>query len=77
MKLNVRAPGNMFLGYGAASINIMKALDKLGVEISYFQIGQPQLTTNDTALLQKWINNQNTFDSSAPALSIWHENQLI
>ena len=76
MKLNVRAPGNMFLGYGAASINIMKALDKLGVEISYFQIGQPQLTTNDTALLQKWINNQNTFDSSAPALTIWHENQL-
>jgi glycosyltransferase involved in cell wall biosynthesis len=76
MKLNIRGPCNTFLGYGHACFNIMKSLHNIGVDISYFPIGQPRITTSDVELLQQWIDGQNTFDYNAPSLTIWHENHL-
>ena len=76
MKINVRGPMNALIGYGHCCFNIVKSLTELGHEIAYFPIGNPQLTTNDAELIQQCIKNQDTFDSSAPSLTIWHENHL-
>ena len=48
MKLNLQAPINQ-LGYGVAGINILKALQQEGVEVSFFPIGQPQVTNQADA----------------------------
>lgn len=76
MKLNTYTSSNMFLGYGAASLNILHNLSKLGIDITWFPIGTPYLTIPIHQEIQKWINNQDTFDSNAPSFVCWHENQL-
>jgi glycosyltransferase involved in cell wall biosynthesis len=73
--LNVSAPCNSFLGYGHAAFNIIKALYKMGMSISYFPIGQPQLTTGqeDAVIIKECVQNGANFSYDAPTLKIWHE----
>ena len=76
MRLNLQAPINQ-LGYGVAGINILKALQQEGVEVSFFPIGQPQVTNQtDADAVRKGMVTAQTFDSTAPCVKIWHQNQM-
>ena len=76
MRLNLQAPINQ-LGYGVAGINILKALYAEGVEVSFFPIGQPQVTNEEDAYaVRRGMRLAQTFDSQAPCIKIWHQNQM-
>jgi glycosyltransferase involved in cell wall biosynthesis len=63
-------------GYGIASINILRELEKDN-HISLFPIGSPHPDNEeDVKLIQKLIMNQDTFDYDAPFLKIWHQFDL-
>ena len=75
MKINLQAPINQ-LGYGVAGLNILKALQNKA-EVSLFPIGQPQVTNQqDATAVRKGIEVASTFDSNAPCIKIWHQNQM-
>jgi glycosyltransferase involved in cell wall biosynthesis len=77
MNLNISGPVNSF-GYGRTVYNLLKALDKLGNNITFISIGQPQPETNEEiSLLQKLINNQDNFDIQAPSILIYHQFALL
>jgi hypothetical protein len=74
MRLNIKAPLNTLLGYGHASLNIIKELDRQKHGVSLFPIGGVQLTTNDGELVHRLFNNRiSTFDIDSPSLTIFHE----
>jgi len=76
MKINLRGPMATYLGYGHCCFNVAKSLDLLGHDISYFKVGQPQLTSNDNddvSLINKWLQNAQLPDFYAPFLNVWHE----
>ena len=76
MRLNLQAPINQ-LGYGVAGINILKALQAEDVEVSFFLIGQPQVTNQaDADAVRKGMATAQTFDPTAPCIKIWHQNQM-
>ena len=69
------APINQ-LGYGVASLNILKALQEK-TEVALFPIAQPQVTNQaDADAVRRGIETANTFDSNAPCIKIWHQNQM-
>lgn len=76
-KLNVNCPING-TGYGITSKNIIKALDKLKVDISLFPIGQQvQIETQEEKdVIEKMLNNSNNFNRKSPCLKIWHQHDL-
>lgn len=70
------APINQ-LGYGVASLNILKALQKEGVNVALSVIGQPQITIEEDAqAVKRAIESAKTFDNKAPCIKIWHQNQM-
>ena len=75
MEINLQAPINQ-LGYGVASLNILKALqDK--AEVSLFPIGQPQVTNQaDADAVTRGVETAKTFNPNAPCIKIWHQNQM-
>tara|TARA_Y100001973_G_C5202978_1_gene339231 strand:- start:1298 stop:2350 length:1053 start_codon:yes stop_codon:yes gene_type:complete len=76
MRINLQAPINQ-LGYGVAGTNILKALQAQDVEVSFFPIGQPQVTNQaDADAVRKGMETAQTFDSQAPCVKIWHQNQM-
>jgi glycosyltransferase involved in cell wall biosynthesis len=76
MRINLQAPINQ-LGYGVAGINILKALQAQNVEVSFFPIGQPQVTNQaDADAVRKGMETARTFDVQAPCVKIWHQNQM-
>ena len=76
MRINLQAPINQ-LGYGVAAINILKALQAKDVEVSFFPIGQPQVTNQaDADAVRKGMQVAQTFDPQAPCVKIWHQNQM-
>jgi glycosyltransferase involved in cell wall biosynthesis len=76
MRLNLQTPINQ-LGYGVAGINILKALQAQNVEVSFFPIGQPQVTNQaDADAVRKGMETARTFDAQAPCVKIWHQNQM-
>lgn len=76
MGINLQAPINQ-LGYGVAGINILKALQARDVEVSFFPIGQPQVTNQaDADAVRKGMETAQTFDPNAPCVKIWHQNQM-
>jgi len=76
MKINLQAPINQ-LGYGVAGLNILKALQSEGIEVSFFPIGQPQVTNQvDADAVRKGVATAQVFDPNAPCVKIWHQNQM-
>lgn len=70
--INVMAPVNS-LGYGVAGLNITKELSK-ACEVSLFPIGNPEITTQEDAeIIQRCVNNQESFDAKSPCLRVWHQ----
>lgn len=74
--INIIAPINQ-LGYGVVSLNIVKSLSSLGVNVSLFPIGgQIQCPSSDVAVINKCVRNATLYDPSAPCVKIWHQNDL-
>ncbi len=78
------APINQ-LGYGIASLNILKALQEK-TKVSLFPIGKPQIPLEkksrlfvnqlDAEAVRKGLETAKTFDPNAPCIKIWHQNQM-
>ena len=76
MRINLQAPINQ-LGYGIAGINILKALQAKDVEVSFFPLGQPQVTNQEDAdAVRQGLETAKMFDPQAPCIKIWHQNQM-
>lgn len=76
MNLNLIAPINS-LGYGVTGLNVLKALQQLNVNVSFFPIGQPQVTSqHDADCVMKGIESSRFFDNKAPCVRIWHQNDM-
>lgn len=76
MRLNLIGPINQ-LGYGIASLNILKALQIEGVDVSFFPIGQLEVTSQqDAECVQRAIESSKFFDCYAPCIKIWHQHDL-
>lgn len=75
--LNLMAPISNQIGYGIVGTNLLKALDNSGISISLFPIAsQPQFEPQDRQIIEQCLSNANDYDSNAPVLKIWHENDL-
>lgn len=77
-KLNLNCPIGK-TGYGITSLNILKNLYNLDLEVSLFPIGGNQVELNSESekeLLQKVFTNAQSFDCKAPCLKIWHQFDL-
>lgn len=68
--INFYCPIN-YLGYGIHSYNLMKELDKKGIDLALYP---PNNRTDFTdALVEKWINNQHKFNKEDNAIMLYHE----
>ena len=73
-KINYYTPINQ-TGYGIASLNILKSLDKLGYDFTYFPIGKPSVASqNDYDIVTKHYTD--IPDPSGPCVKIWHQFDL-
>ena len=76
MNINITSPYNS-LGYGNVSKNILLNLHSLGHYISWWPIGNIEVSSQeDASILQKMINLQGVFDYNAPSLRIFHQFSL-
>ena len=74
-KINFNAAIN-HTGYGIASINILKELNKTH-EVSYFPIGNPGVSTQEEYnFVTDCILKSQSFDPEAPCIKIWHQFDL-
>lgn len=75
--ININLPIN-HTGYGIASTNITKCLDELGVNLSLFPIGQPQVNSQEEFdLFSRLLSNSENCNPSAPLVKIWHQFDLL
>jgi glycosyltransferase involved in cell wall biosynthesis len=75
MNINILGPINQ-LGYGIASLNIVKALTKEN-NVSLFVIGQPQVTNQEDAdIVSQTMKNSQYADFKAPCVRIWHQHDM-
>lgn len=78
MNISLNCPCNQ-LGYGIASVNILKALIELNHKVSLFPISI-NFTKEEVGKFSKYIEegikNSETFDSNAPSIRIWHQHSL-
>jgi glycosyltransferase involved in cell wall biosynthesis len=73
--LNISCPLNK-TGYGIASLNILRELDKL-YRVSYNPISQPSVDNQfDYDMVSRMLNNRAQADFTAPYMKIWHQFDL-
>lgn len=75
MDINLLVPIN-FLGYGVASQNILYTLMDAGHRAAVFPIGPSEFPESKRGVVQAALNNAKLFNSSAPSVRIWHQNQM-
>lgn len=78
MALNYQAPITTGTGYGITSTNILKALDKLGVDIHLFPIGDATIDNKaDQQLIERiFANTLPNWSQNSPTLKVWHPHDL-
>ncbi len=78
MALNYQAPITTGTGYGITSTNIIKALDKLGVDIHLFPIGDATIDNKaDQQLIERiFANTLPNWSQNSPTLKVWHPHDL-
>ena len=76
-RININCPINT-TGYGITSQNIVKAINKQGIDISLFPIGSSVEVNSQTDydLITDLCKNSYTFGYNAPCLKIWHQFDL-
>jgi glycosyltransferase involved in cell wall biosynthesis len=73
--INLIGPINQ-LGYGIATLNILKELSKI-TSVSFWPISQPQVTNKeDLQTIQYCIQNAIMPDFNAPCIRIWHQHDM-
>jgi glycosyltransferase involved in cell wall biosynthesis len=77
MNLNMLAPINQ-LGYGVASLNILRELVLLGHDVALFPIGGAvyDVPVEDEEYVKKAQAYANFYDPEAPSLRVWQQNSL-
>jgi len=76
MNINFSSPINN-TGYGIASFNILKELNKIA-NIAYFPIGQPNVDTQENYdFVIKLLNNRLMLDINAVNFKIWHQFDIL
>jgi glycosyltransferase involved in cell wall biosynthesis len=75
MNVNLIAPINS-LGYGVSGQNISHALTQAGATVSLFPIGPIEVEEGRKTLIEELKANASEFDTNAPCLRIWHQNDL-
>ena len=75
--ININCPING-TGYGITSLNIVKSLTDLGIDLSLFPIGNSvEVNSNhEQDLIKKLLSNNSSFNYQAPCLKIWHQYDL-
>mgnify|MGYP003649982758 FL=1 len=76
MKINIIGPINQ-LGYGIASLNIVKEFNKIA-DVALWPIGEIQCSNlGDFEVCKKLANNMNKSGfEDAPVLKIWHQHDM-
>ncbi len=65
-------------GYGNASLNLLKELDKQDEEVCLTLIGSPNIESEENLeVIRKCLSKQKTIDYSAPCVKIWHQFDLL
>ncbi len=73
MNVNLIAPLG-YTGYGMAGVNVLKALTRLGHNVSLFPIGQANPDNQEDAeAIKRGLHNAQTFDPHATCIRIWHQ----
>lgn len=73
--INLIGPINQ-LGYGIATLNILKHLSKI-TDVAFWPISQPQVTTKeDSDTVSYCMQNAIMPDFNAPCLRIWHQHDM-
>ena len=75
MNINMQCPINK-LGYGVASLNILKSLVKLGHDVALFELGPIEIDKRDVPLIQAARDKQGSFFHKGISLRIYHQNQM-
>ena len=76
MELNLTSPINN-LGYGVTGLNILKGLVRNQCTVSYWPIGSPSVSNQEDAqLVRQSMDERKFFNSNAPSLRIWHQNDM-
>lgn len=75
MDINVVGPCNQ-LGYGVASLNIVKALMHNGHRVCFFGIPPLEYMQEDEELITQVQNNCLMFNPTAPSLRIYHQHSM-
>jgi glycosyltransferase involved in cell wall biosynthesis len=78
MDLNVIANINS-LSYGVVSFYLLKAFDKLGINVSLFcprNCDIAAYSDQDVSFLRKFVDNSWKFNPKVPTLKIYHQNNL-
>ena len=58
-------------GYGVHSYNLLKEVDKLGIELALYPVNNQTEYTNP--LIDKWLENRNKFSKGDIGVMIYHE----
>ena len=75
MNINLTAPANP-LGYGVVGLNVLKGLYNKGHHVSFWPMGNVECDETDVSMIQDAVNNQSSYNKSAPSLRIWHQHDL-
>jgi len=77
MFVNLIAPISA-LGYGVVGYNVLKHLYNVGHTVSYWPIGKSEWSGDPQAqtVIKETIKNAQMYNSAAPSIRIWHQNQL-
>jgi len=77
MFLNLIAPINP-LGYGVVGFNILRSLVLEGHKVSYFPVGNPDISSYgaESDLIEAAMKNSFFYDKDAPCLRIWHQHEM-
>lgn len=74
-QINYIGPINT-LGYGVASLNVLKSLSEQH-QVSLWPIGQPDVQSEgDAVICRQAIQNAKKFSIDAPCFRIWHQNDM-
>lgn len=76
VEINLLGPCNQ-LGYGIATVNILKALRKQGHYVAFFPIyGQVEAAKEDYAAIKEAVERAEIFSALSPSLKIWHAHDM-
>jgi glycosyltransferase involved in cell wall biosynthesis len=75
MNINITCPINQ-LGYGIASLNIVKSLINRGHNVALFPIGMGEVPADEAHIVEKAIERNGFYDKYGHSVRIWHQHDM-